>query len=80
MHSTQVAQSPVARALAPAGAGLVCRAQIGGRVESTVDARTLDQLLAAGRATELDYLGADAGTARDLELALLATATWTPEN
>lgn len=67
MHETQAAQSPTARSLAPRVPGLVTRALVGGRVESIADGRTLGELVADGAASELDYLGAAAGEALDLE-------------
>lgn len=69
MHAAaqSAAQSPVARSLAPRVAGLVTRALVGGRIESTVDLRGLGALLADGAASELDYLGAAASAALDLE-------------
>lgn len=67
MHDTQAAQSPTARALVPRTPGQIVRATVGGRVETFVDGRTLGELMVAGAASELDYMGDAAGAALDLE-------------
>lgn len=53
---------------------MVARALIGGRVESAPDTRTLGELIVQGGGTELDYLGAGACDAIDLELDLTLDA------